>query len=847
MARSSIRVGIRSRARIRARALAKFPAQVIAGDGISIAQAGGVFTFSIDPDHALFDAFVTLHGVETISNKTFSSLTTITLNGNALPAANPGTALQIGGANAANAVAAMDAFGGISIFDFRRANGTAVARTAVQSGDILSGLSTWGYDGSAYVLGVSVNASAAQAWTGSAHGSRLRIGTIANNSTTYTERLGIEDDGGLVVPPTVTGGSKGDGTLNVSGNYYVDGAALENVTQTLTNKTLTAPVITTPAIATASFTGLSTFTRADNEAIVVRSGNNANYTYIGIGRGGGNEFALGIAAGANQFMTGTLAGEAAINANNALWLGAGNAPGIRVGAAGALRFSALAAGVLHADSSGNVTSSGIAVGDFAATTANRLFGSNGAGIGALISLPGAGLLLSGGTLVLNNDVAALEALSGTGIARRTGADAWSVGTTVSVAEGGTGATTLTGVLNGNGTGAVTAITDAGTVGRVLRVTGANAFAFGALDLANANAVTGDLPLTSIAQIPARSLLGNTSGSTGDIGAFTIGSLTQKLTPAGTDLVLIQDQAASGALKYATVTAVAAAAGAGDFVGPGSATDNAVLRFDGTTGKLGQNSGVLIDDASNIVPATNDVGALGTTSLKWADAFFASGAVLNFNSGDVTVTHGSNALAFAGASSGYAFDAPLDISGAAAGQIRFPATQNASANANTLDDYEEGTWTPTGNGVTFAAASGSYTKIGRHVFVDFQVTWPSTANVNAALIGSLPFTVGSDNGAGSVGFQSGGASNSVITINAASHPQGSAGRSQPTYQRRISFGVRVISTDALTRTISRHPKVLEKYSLKSRRLGEPSGPWGNRREQDKRRHVDADLDRCAYHV
>jgi len=35
---------------------------------------------------------------------------------------------------------------------------------------------------------------------------------------------------------------------------------------------------------------------------------------------------------------------------------------------------------------------------------------------------------------------------------------------------------------------------------------------------------------------------------------------------------------------------------------------------------------------------------------------------------------------------------LDISGASAGQIKFPATQNASADANTLDDYEEGTWT-----------------------------------------------------------------------------------------------------------------------------------------------------------
>jgi hypothetical protein len=567
MARSSIRVGVKSRVRIRARALARFPAQVIAGDGITIAQSGGVFTFALDVDY-----------LEENLGDTF----------------------------------------------------------AVRAGD----------------------------------------------------------------------------------NVY---------------------------------TGTNTFVRVDGEALAVRSGNSASYTYLGIGRAV-TDLSIGAAAASDHFTLGTVAGDASINASASLHLAAGNATAsIKIGpTAGSVRFPGFSTGIVHLNASGDVSSSGIAVADFATATPNRLYGTNGSGAGALITVPAAGLTLSGGALAFANDLAGLEGLSGTGIARRTGTDAWSVGTTVSVAEGGTGTTTLTGMLNGNGTGAVTAITDAGTVGRVLRVTGANAFAFGALDLANANAVTGDLPLSNVAPIAARSLLGNTSGSTGDIGAFTIGSLTQKVTPAGTDLVLIQDQAASGALKYATVTAVAAAAGAGDFVGPGSATDNAVLRFDGTSGKLGQNSGVLIDDSSNIVPATNDVGALGTTSLKWADAFFASGAVLNFNSGDVTVTHASNALAFAGASSGYAFDAMLDLSGAAAGQIRFPATQNASANANTLDDYEEGTWTPTGNGMNFASASGSYTKIGNRVLINCFVNWPSTTNGNEALINSVPFIVAS-NCAIAVGF------------------------------------------------------------------------------------------------
>lgn len=64
----------------------------------------------------------------------------------------------------------------------------------------------------------------------------------------------------------------------------------------------------------------------------------------------------------------------------------------------------------------------------------------------------------------------------------------------------------------------------------------------------------------------------------------------------------------------------------------------------------------------ITPATNDGAALGTTALQWSDLFLASGGVVNFNNGDVTVTQSTNALAFAGASSGYSFDANVATTG-----------------------------------------------------------------------------------------------------------------------------------------------------------------------------------------
>lgn len=68
--------------------------------------------------------------------------------------------------------------------------------------------------------------------------------------------------------------------------------------------------------------------------------------------------------------------------------------------------------------------------------------------------------------------------------------------TLPVANGGTGAATLTGILQGNGTSAVTAIGNSSTVGQVLRVTGASTYAWGALDLADTDAVTGVLSITN---------------------------------------------------------------------------------------------------------------------------------------------------------------------------------------------------------------------------------------------------------------------------------------------------------------------------------------------------------------
>ncbi len=104
----------------------------------------------------------------------------------------------------------------------------------------------------------------------------------------------------------------------------------------------------------------------------------------------------------------------------------------------------------------------------------------------------------------------------------------------------------------------------------------------------------------------------------------------------------------------------------------------------------------------------------------------------------------------------------------AGQIAFPATANLSAGANTLDDYEEGTWTPTFTATTTnptvtydtAIRYGIYVKIGKTVFISCTVviTVLTAAGSGDLRISGLPFTAssGTTGGYGSlaIGYKTG---------------------------------------------------------------------------------------------
>lgn len=118
--------------------------------------------------------------------------------------------------------------------------------------------------------------------------------------------------------------------------------------------------------------------------------------------------------------------------------------------------------------------------------------------------------------------------------------------------------------------------------------------------------------------------------------------------------------------------------------------------------------------SVISPTTSEGVTLGTSSLRWAGVFTSSG-------------------------------------------VNFPSAQDASADANTLDDYEEGTFTPTWTPATTgtytvgynAATTGNYTKIGNAIRVSgimSVTTFTSGSGSGNMGISNLPFVSRGD-GAG----------------------------------------------------------------------------------------------------
>ena len=172
-----------------------------------------------------------------------------------------------------------------------------------------------------------------------------------------------------------------------------------------------------------------------------------------------------------------------------------------------------------------------------------------------------------------------------------------------------------------------------------------------------------------------------------------------------DTIALFDVTAVASVGASNTTGSQAVASRRDHVhagvgGAGTVVDDAIARFDGT-------GGASLQGYSSLSPTISDAGIISLTS----------------------------------------------------GALKYPATAIASADANTLDDYELGTFSPIitdndGTQGTYTRQVGHYTKIGDSLSYTIDVVVNSLGSMTGSdycRIGGLPFVAGSDDRAFAVGY------------------------------------------------------------------------------------------------
>lgn len=223
----------------------------------------------------------------------------------------------------------------------------------------------------------------------------------------------------------------------------------------------------------------------------------------------------------------------------------------------------------------------------------------------------------------------------------------------------------------------------------------------------------------------------------------------------------------------------------------------------------QSGSIITDDGiGNIVPATNDGGRLGQPATSFSDLFLASGGVIGWDNFDVSITHSTNSLSFAGASSGYIFSAAVapsanDAAALGSGTLGWSDIYLASGG---LLNWNNGTYTITQSGTQLNFSgniqTGTYSGLG------------ATAGIN--IVG--------DNGSGEASLRSSTTLTTAATHHYFANPNGAVGSistsgSATTYATSSDHRRKPIQ-EALTGFWARINKALPK------RFQWDTGEWSN---------------------
>ena len=163
----------------------------------------------------------------------------------------------------------------------------------------------------------------------------------------------------------------------------------------------------------------------------------------------------------------------------------------------------------------------------------------------------------------------------------------------------------------------------------------------------------------------------------------------------------------------------------------------------SSGNLTVSGGVTTTGArSFFAPASENFG-IGVKHVTGGGAlYFGASSSSSTPDGGIYNSGGSQILGF-GNDRNVTIPAGNLVIGTAGKGIDFSATSDGTTmSSELLDDYEEGTWTPTLSGATMTTQEGSYTKVGNHVHFQARLAWSSGGSGSG--FGGLPFTVADGN-------------------------------------------------------------------------------------------------------
>ena len=241
--------------------------------------------------------------------------------------------------------------------------------------------------------------------------------------------------------------------------------------------------------------------------------------------------------------------------------------------------------------------------------------------------------------------------------------------TVPIANGGTGQTTANAAIN------ALLPSQTSNSGKVLSTDGSNTSWIAAGGTGTVTSVTGTAPV-SVATGTTTPVI-SMAAATGSVNGYltsTDWTTFNSKAPATSGTSILYGNGSGGFsnvtigtnLTFSSGTLNATGGGGGDVVGPASATDNAIARYNLTTGKLIQNSVVTIDDDGNMAGAdsfkysgTPPTGTI-TPGTMWFDA---STETLNFQQNNITQQIGEETFIYGRASEAITNGQVVAVSGA----------------------------------------------------------------------------------------------------------------------------------------------------------------------------------------